>query len=409
MLDQSYTARNFRYLLKPSDFIRFDLPKDEDDYFQELKSVEEAFYSGRLDLDNFDIVEINGKNVYTCKGFESHILLSKLNDNLRRLFKVKQADRYFITKQLKMVLNDTSPMHIIKKDIVSFYESIDREKAVRKVVNEHLLSFDSKKILNELFNNTILSSGLGMPRGLGISATLSEIYMRSFDKKVHSLDGIYYYARFVDDIIIVAYDNVENIQIKLNELISELELNFKKQKEDYVFLDDPNNTKKPYFDYLGYKYILPLPPIKKKDQIKAIKIPRDVNVSLADKKVKKIKSRIVKAFIEYYKDRNKYLLNRRIEYLTSNYKIPLTRKKDNLKGGIFFHYPLITDEEVLSELDNFLNLVLYCSKGNLSRYNSSLSKLDKRNISKYSFLVGFKRQIVKNYTPAEISDIKKCW
>lgn len=47
-----------------------------------------------------------------------------------------------------------------------------------------------------------LSFENGLPRGLSISSVMSELYMKYFDLRIRRLEGVYYYARFVDDIVV---------------------------------------------------------------------------------------------------------------------------------------------------------------------------------------------------------------
>ncbi|EGH68896.1 hypothetical protein PSYAC_29236, partial [Pseudomonas syringae pv. actinidiae str. M302091] len=39
--------------------------------------------------------------------------------------------------------------------------------------------------------------------GLALSATITEIVMQDFDNSIKELDGVFYYGRYVDDIIVV--------------------------------------------------------------------------------------------------------------------------------------------------------------------------------------------------------------
>ena len=43
----------------------------------------------------------------------------------------------------------------------------------------------------------------GLPRGIDISATLSELFMADLDSEIKKIDGIFFYARYVDDIIVI--------------------------------------------------------------------------------------------------------------------------------------------------------------------------------------------------------------
>ena len=49
----------------------------------------------------------------------------------------------------------------------------------------------------------IISTFPGVPRGIGISAYLSELFMRNVDNQIQELDDLIYYARYVDDIIAI--------------------------------------------------------------------------------------------------------------------------------------------------------------------------------------------------------------
>ena len=48
-----------------------------------------------------------------------------------------------------------------------------------------------------------MESGSGVPRGFGVSAYLSELYMREIDNEIKALPDVIYYARYVDDIVII--------------------------------------------------------------------------------------------------------------------------------------------------------------------------------------------------------------
>ena len=50
---------------------------------------------------------------------------------------------------------------------------------------------------------TKIKKGLGVPRGIGISSLLSEIYMRDLDDCIKKRPEVIFYARYVDDIFIL--------------------------------------------------------------------------------------------------------------------------------------------------------------------------------------------------------------
>ena len=87
-------------------------------------------------------------------------------------------------------------MWVLKSDIKSFYESIDVDKIISKLKNDFILSYHSINLIDDLLEKSANWDVTGLPRGLNISATLSEIAMRKFDKDVRNFDSIYYYGRF---------------------------------------------------------------------------------------------------------------------------------------------------------------------------------------------------------------------
>ncbi|EPM56853.1 phage-related reverse transcriptase/maturase family protein, partial [Pseudomonas syringae pv. actinidiae ICMP 19103] len=53
-------------------------------------------------------------------------------------------------------------------------------------------------------------------RGLALSATITEIVMQDFDNSIKELDGVFYYGRYVDDIIVVTDRLVYRLKINFS-------------------------------------------------------------------------------------------------------------------------------------------------------------------------------------------------
>jgi hypothetical protein len=90
------------------------------------------------------------KYIYKLKDHESFYCVKQLQYNIKRLYKVKQSDRYDIVSGLKAILDDSIPKRIFKIDIKSFYESISFDEVMIKIEEDGLLSFQSRKILKEI-------------------------------------------------------------------------------------------------------------------------------------------------------------------------------------------------------------------------------------------------------------------
>lgn len=134
----------------------------------------------------------------------------KIQENIRDTYKVRQSSRYAILSQLINLLEDNCPKYVIRTDIKNFYESIPQKILLEKVNNDYLLSIKTKKFINQIFESyneltgkTDTNTAKGVPRGIGISAYLSELFMRNVDNQIQELDDLIYYARYVDDIIAI--------------------------------------------------------------------------------------------------------------------------------------------------------------------------------------------------------------
>ena len=136
---------------------------------------------------------------------ETFFVIKQLQRNIHRIYGVKQANRHDLVCQLRDMLGSKFPFELVRTDISSFYESIDRKRLVEKLDHEQLLSPASKKYIKQVLNSygAISGTGTGIPRGVGISAYLAELYLRPVDKAIRAIPGLALYCRFVDDIVAV--------------------------------------------------------------------------------------------------------------------------------------------------------------------------------------------------------------
>jgi len=293
-----------------------------------------------------------------------------------------------------------------------------------------MLSYYSMFLLRKLFSNIAVDSTTGVLRGMNISATLSEIYLRKFDKWIKNCAGVYFYARFVDDIVIFVNNEkdarflLDNLNQKLEELAEGLTINknktqlFNGLKLEQLDLDKGAKiNKEHYLEYLGYKFMKEktfkapqkcrncgIDTNKPKEEIK-------LKVSIADRKIKKIKSRIALSFADYLKTKNFFLLNDRMKFLTGNYSIKKRNDEDSdLRAGIFFNYSQLSDFEVLNELNQYYRKFLFAKNGTFgTKLNSKLSSAQKERLKKYCFRSGFAKKIYNAFDYSRMSEIVSCW
>jgi hypothetical protein len=399
LLDQNFTGKSLLRLTSINDVIRFKLGRKRSEYLEILELVAKKIVDEGCDFSALSFYEKKGKKIFKPSSLESVYSLRRVNKILGRIYKVKQADRDTITKQISSLVSDTSRYTIIKGDIKGFYESIPREAVIAKVESNRILSYQNRRIVRQVFSCASVSAVPGLPRGISISSSLSELYIREFDRYIRALEGVYYYARYVDDFIIFCHaksgDILEKIEKKLKQL--ELSLNYKKIKEiDSEMLSD--NTE--HLSFLGYEHFL--------DSDSSVKI------RISRNRIRKIKTRIVLSFLDYAKNQDIPLLCLRLKFITGNYLIrEPSRPNENSQGlmaGFYYNNKTLSDLQQIKELDTFLMKLCRSKRGSIYR---TIGATEMRAIciatQGISFDKGFNQRKVYTIAKTEFSRIKNCW
>lgn len=98
-----------------------------------------------------------------------------------------------------------------------------------------------------------------MPRGVGISAYLSELYMSDFDRDLKSIAYVTFYARYVDDIFIIitppSKTDDTDYQKPVEDICTKFDLTMKVAKTKVVKVME-TTPKQITIDYLGYSFVL---------------------------------------------------------------------------------------------------------------------------------------------------------
>lgn len=361
-----------------------------------VKAIDEELDDSLIDstyqfeIKQSDDLFLNGRNKHEFCYLCQKLILRKIQKNIQKIYSVHQTDRNTIIKQMKILLCENVDMWVVRLDVRHFYESINREAILKKLVEDARLSYTTLVLLQTLFNNPIIALSTGLPRGLGISAVLSELYMKYFDLSIRRVGGVYYYARFVDDIIVFCSDQhsanvvMETAKSELSKL--GLTLNGKKS---YIW----DSTKSNNLVYLGYAFN---------------KVGKSLDIAIAEKKIKKVKTKLTKAFVRFAKDRNFDLLKMRIKFLTGNFTIYREDTLLPIKVGIYFNYRMATNMTGVNDLDRFYQRLLHCQRGRLgSRLRLAKDKL--RDLEKYSFRFGFEHHVNHHFTKEQLRTITNCW
>lgn len=333
---------------------------------------------------------LNGRNKHEFSYLCQKLILRKIQKNIEKIYSVHQTDRNTIVKQMKILLSENVDMWVVRLDVRHFYESIDRHGILNKLVEDARLSYTTLSLLQTLFKNPIVALRTGLPRGLGISAVLSELYMKYFDLSIRRVGGVYYYERFVDDIIVFC-----SSQYSANMVMETAKDEFAKlcltinEKKSYIW----ESTRSDNLVYLGYSFN---------------KADKSLNVTIAEKKLKKIKTKLTKSFVRFAKDRDFNLLKMRIKFLTGNFTIYRSDTLLPIKVGIYFNYKMTTNMTGLNDLDRYYQRLLHCQKGKLgSRF--MLKKENLMDLEKYSFRFGFEHHVNHHFTKEQLKAITNCW
>ena len=294
-------------------------------------------------------------------------------------------------RQLTCILGDSFPKYVIRTDIEAFYESIKTEDLLKTIDSDAFLTLPSRRMIRQILAEyqNLPGKPTGLPRGVGISAYLSELYMRKFDEHVRAQPAIIFYARYVDDIILVFSPEPNSSVTEFLPFVrgeaAALGLTLNAAK---TFEYDVNGTTAFECEYLGYKIRFGHGAIK---------------VGLSDKRKLKYERRIIRSF-ETYRRRShveerkaRRLLIGRIKFLTGNTR--LRNNKENILVGSFFSNSLISDPDELKSLDDIL-------KAETATIGSASLRA---RIGKHSFQNGFTQRSFHKFSTRELSRIVKAW
>ena len=338
------------------------------------------------------------KKVFVAeRSAETHFALKQIQHNIRRLYKVKQANRHEIICQLRELLADAMPKYIVRTDISSFYESIPRDILLGKLRNDPLLTLQSKKIIRRILYeySQITGRDAGLPRGIGISAYLAELYMRDIDSSIRNHPGVLYYARYVDDIVII-FCPPPNVGTRIfRQLVgrSFRRMGLKRNRAKTQILKVA--SKAPYLlTYLGYRFEV---------GPKAPNDPVEVDLRMSVEKIARYKKRMDLTFDAYSKSatssepRARRLLERRVRFLTGNTR--LVNNKKNVVSGIYFSNPLLNTVEDLDDLDAYLQTkIASLPPGRL-----------KNRLASQSFKYGYQTKRYSKFSARNLFDIVEVW
>ena len=366
----------------------------------------------------------NGKKTYFFSSLDAQLVANRISDNLKYAYRVFPPDRQLVVRQLEMLLREAVPFSVLRLDISKFFESVDVSALLSKLDRDMIATTETRELLASFLQHVYDEVGVaGLPRGFPVSSVLSELVLSEFDSSMRRRVGVYYYTRFVDDIVV--FCSKEPTQTKAIAARTLKDYGLKLSPTKYHRIDVecaasassapsaiskcfptckcPENEAPPAtLSYLGYTFAFATVP-NSANQKKG----KSLTISLSRNKVKKIKTRIIESLNDYFSTSDYQLLLDRIKFLTGNYIVSKSDSGSVLLNGNSFNYQNVTDLKSFDELDRFKAKVIFSRTGpiGLKIGFSPMTLAQKRNIAKVSFRHGFRSKLIHRFTPSRVEEI----
>lgn len=351
---------------------------------------------------------LRGKAVYSLPSFFDELLIRKVNNNIRHFVKIRHPARTSIVLNLTRMVTEGVSYRLYKLDVKSFYESFSVADVLKKIDDIEQLSLTTKKITRDIFRHFVDMGGSGIPRGLALSATLSELMMQDFDRTLRNEKNVFFYSRYVDDIIIVTSgtETEHSFVTRVQKLLPPgLILSRKKRFIQLVPQVAHKSSFSYEFEYLGYRFFIKDPGVK--DEF------RSIVLDIADSKINKIKTRLVLAIKEFNSSADFDLLEQRIKFLTGNFSMPDDDRVKKKLAGIYYNYHLMHSSHPnngLTKLDRFLKVAVLSSKGSIfGRFQASSAVMHRKLLMANSFTQGFDSRQFVHFSATSLNLVQRCW
>lgn len=412
-----FSERSFAGLIRPNDSSRFgiNLKLNREQIIQD--AVAEA-NSGAPILHPYTSTIAGGKKYVSYERYSDHLILRAVVRQLVRRNRINVPTRDEMVRGVIEGLMDATPMYLVRRDIASFYENIPTAGWKAKLTADTRTPKNVKRYLEKYFEQHC-ADPVGLPRGVGLSAIIAELHMQQFDNAVRKMEHVYRYYRYCDDIFIFFLRKPNDLNEQLIEFLpGGLKFNQSKSLDHDIGAGGAIATG---IEYLGYKFAVSGGGNGKSS--------RTVEVGIGNRKIGRLKARIIAAFQAYAKDKFFPIFLDRIRYLSSNYLVyrnsSLIKASTHVRSGIFYNYKfcgryltkygteMTVSESPLSELkqvDGFYHSLLSGPSSSFSALIAAhVTAPQMAELRKLSFHKGHTKRMLVRYRPHEVAIIKKAW
>lgn len=387
----TYSPFEIRRCLRTEDFWKYNI--DSKSIENDTSNISTKFLNTMASVDSLGTHFIKNNKTFTNDTLYNALTIRRTNNILKDIFSFQTYSRNQEVKQLwDIIHSEQKDSYIFRTDIRSFFEALPFSKIIHDLMRHNLITKTIYFHLMNIYRQTSKDGFEGLPRGLPISSSLSEIALRGFDYKTRNLDGCFYYSRYVDDIVFISTKQIDNIENKIRDnLPFNLDLNAKK-----TFYEKIGTNRE--VEFLGYCFNL--------DNSEYSKMSR--------RKLDKIKSRIALSFVAYVKkDYDYHLLLDRLKFLSGNSILRMAGRKKPITVGIRYQYQLCSEKAIfpqLKELDTFFKRILSSRNYYVGRRLKQLLTTNQiKEISKLSFMSGYKQKITHSFKRERVARMKDAW
>jgi hypothetical protein len=386
----SYAPSELRRCVRPEDVWKYKLTKALID--AQVEKISTDFYSSNFQVINVLKNSLRGKAIYPPNNLHDTLCLRRTDELLRCALSTTLVHRDREVAQLLIALDGEGEANILRTDIKSFFDSISFARIIDRLELDGFRNTAALRHLKSL--NTYLitkHSYEGLPRGIGLSSTLADYMLHDLDQEMQCIEGISYYARYVDDICIIHGLDSTDVENRLSASLP-VGLSLNKQKTIHLV------TKKPgKLEFLGY----------------AIDTLDTSKVSVADSKIEKIKLRLVLALKQFLKDKDSSLLSDRLKFLMCATRMSMMRRDTTVYCGIRHTYRSCSEPEIVEQLralDRFYFGILRSKRYSISvSLRAVITKPDWVKIGQVSFLGAYISKITHELDQPRIAEIKRAW
>lgn len=386
-----YDERELRRQFKKEYLWRYNLKMK--DVTQTIKDVSVKFVENSFRVNNIEHHCINGKTMFTMGTIYDALTIRRTNDILQASIQYNSSNREDEIQQLWSILSlEKNNSIIVKGDISSFFESLPLNAVLSDLMSDSLISPSVYKHLNSIHSYLKMHNYDGLPRGLPISASLSEYAMLKFDQHIRTLRGCIYYSRYVDDFVLIMSEKIPNLLQNIEDSLPYgLSLNMDKTREREIGSEKN-------LDFLGYSFPLNNP----------------TNASISHYKISRIKKRIMLSIKRYlFHEKSFRLLKQRLQFLSSITKLKMADREKEIAVGIRYQYSMCKEEVIVSQLkilDTFLKSILYSKRYSVSlKLRRKLKKSQYLELLRISFVSSYLNKITMSREMKVVSKIKDAW